>query len=233
VGWNKEYKASPFERLSIGCGCLVPVVVGVVALAFGAFGPKQQRDSGFKAAFVLDSPTACPPSDGYRGPHVDFFRGAAPMCIDVAKKITAKISTTAATFTVTLDATKAPKTTNNFVVLARYRLYDNHDCSYRGDALACGPTLSSEVVDELRTEAASPDSVGEYEIGWLAMANKEDDKPGTQFFLVIGESAAKLKPTYSLFARLDPGQGRALKAVADAKASSVPIRIVKVQITEV
>ena len=46
------------------------------------------------------------------------------MCIDPAKTYTATIDTSEGSFTVALDAAKAPNTVNNFVVLSRYHFYD-------------------------------------------------------------------------------------------------------------
>ena len=52
------------------------------------------------------------------------FAGPPPECIDPDASYAATFSTTEGDFTATLDATTAPETVNNFVVLARYRYYD-------------------------------------------------------------------------------------------------------------
>ena len=45
------------------------------------------------------------------------------MCIDAAKSYTAVMETSMGTLTIALDAISAPRTVNNFVVLARYHYY--------------------------------------------------------------------------------------------------------------
>ncbi|MBV8961022.1 MAG: peptidylprolyl isomerase, partial [Actinobacteria bacterium] len=46
------------------------------------------------------------------------------MCIDANKRYTAEMVTSKGTLTIALDPIAAPKTVNNFVVLARYHYYD-------------------------------------------------------------------------------------------------------------
>jgi hypothetical protein len=72
---------------------------------------------------TISGETPCPKADGSEE-RVAAFEKAPPMCIDVAKTYTATISTTEGDYTAVLDAKAAPKTVNNFVVLARYHFYD-------------------------------------------------------------------------------------------------------------
>ena len=52
------------------------------------------------------------------------YKEPPPMTIDTNKIYKANVQTDAGTFTVALDAKRAPKTVNNFVFLARYHYYD-------------------------------------------------------------------------------------------------------------
>ena len=45
-------------------------------------------------------------------------------CIDPAKRYTAEMATNIGATAITLDPAAAPKTVNNFVILARYHYYD-------------------------------------------------------------------------------------------------------------
>ena len=68
-------------------------------------------------------PTECPAADG-SSPKTQRFKGPPPMCIDPEKTYTATMETTKGTMMIALDPIAAPKTVNNFVVLARYHYYD-------------------------------------------------------------------------------------------------------------
>ena len=65
----------------------------------------------------------CPAEDG-SSPARRQFQKPPPMCIDPAKSYTAVMDTTMGSITIALDAAAAPRTVNNFVVLARYRYYE-------------------------------------------------------------------------------------------------------------
>src|SRR5271165_941487 len=67
--------------------------------------------------------TECPAADGSteKRQHFDAY---PPMCIDLSKRYTAVMETSKGTITFALDALAAPRTVNNFVVLARYHYYD-------------------------------------------------------------------------------------------------------------
>ena len=67
--------------------------------------------------------TPCPPSDGSAERQTEFSQ-PPEMCIDISKSYSAVLDTSMGSMTIALDATAAPKTVNNFVVLARYRYYE-------------------------------------------------------------------------------------------------------------
>jgi cyclophilin family peptidyl-prolyl cis-trans isomerase len=129
------------------------------------------------------------------------------MCIDVDKTYTATMVTTKGTMTIALDPHGAPKTVNNFVVLARYHYYDGvifhriipgfviQGGDPQGTGMG-GPGYKFE--DELPRP-------GRYEIGSLAMANAGPDTNGSQFFIISGLDGMKLPPKYSLFGKVVDG----------------------------
>ncbi len=129
------------------------------------------------------------------------------MCIDPSKTYTAVLDTTMGSMTIALDAAAAPKTVNNFVVLARYRYYEgvifhriiNGFMCQGGDPEGSGrggPGYKFE--DEL----PAPNT---YKIGSVAMANAGPNTNGSQFFLVSGASGVGLPPQYSLFGQITEG----------------------------
>ena len=150
--------------------------------------------------------TECPPADG-SSPQKRRFDGPPPICIDPEKRYTATMVTTKGTLTIALDPVAAPKTVNNFVVLARYHYFDgvgfhriipgfviqggDPDGNGRG-----GPGY--KFADELPRP-------GRYELGSLAMANSGPNTNGSQFFIISGPSGMALPPQYSLFGKVVQG----------------------------
>ena len=164
------------------------------------------------------TPTQCPPADG-SAPRVTTFAEPPPMCIDPAKKYSATLVTDKGPIVMDLDATKAPKTVNNFVVLARYHYYDGTPfhrvlrgfMAQGGDAVgepkgSGGPGYKFD--DEL------PASTDEYVPGTVAMANSGPNTQGSQFFIYVGPN--KL-PTaaYSIFGHVTEGMDTTVKAIMD------------------
>lgn len=185
--------------------------------------------------------TGCPAADGSAKPQTK-FSAAPPMCIDAAKSYVAKVETDAGTFTVALDPKKAPKTVNNFVVLARYHYFDGltfhrviKDFVLQGgDPEGTGRGGPGyKFGDEL------PASVQEYKAGSLAMANAGPNTNGSQFFVVVSDAGgAKLSvPNYSLFGQVTDGMDVVKKIEADGGTGSegtpaVVHKMTKVTITE-
>jgi cyclophilin family peptidyl-prolyl cis-trans isomerase len=82
--------------------------------------------------------TDCPAADG-SSPKRQSFDGPPPSCIDPAKRYTAEMITTKGTIRIALDPIAAPKTVNNFVVLARYHYFDGIDTNGSQFFIISGP----------------------------------------------------------------------------------------------
>lgn len=159
---------------------------------------------------TLTEPTECPPIDG-AAERVQVFAGPPPMCIDPAASYTATFDTSLGSFTAELDASAAPNTVNNFVVLSRYHYYDGvpfHRVvpnfviqAGDGDGEPWGNNdLGYEFGDEL------PESSAAYADYSLAMANAGPDTNGSQFFVVLPGGGQQLQPLYSFFGQVTEGQ---------------------------
>ena len=151
-------------------------------------------------------PTECPAADGSSSKR-QRFDGPPPMCIDPDKGYTAEMATTKGTMTIALDALAAPKTVNNFVVLARYHYFDG--ISFHrvipGFVLQGGdPEGTGRGGPGYRFEDELP-RPGRYEIGSLAMANAGPNTNGSQFFVISGPAGVRLPPQYSLFGKVVRG----------------------------
>jgi peptidylprolyl isomerase len=128
------------------------------------------------------------------------------MAIDPAKTYTATINTNKGSFKVEFYPDETPKTVNNFICLAKAGYYDNSPFHriiagfmfQGGDPTGTGrggPGYRFE--DEKFTR--------NYEYGSLAMANAGPNTNGSQFFVVTGESGARLPKNYTLFGKVIDG----------------------------
>ena len=182
---------------------------------------------------TLTGATPCPAVDGSSA-RVSKFAQAPPMCIDTAKTYTAVVDTDRGSFTVALDAKKAPATVNNFVVLSRYHFYDGlifHRIEpgfvvQGGDPKANGSGGPGyEIKDEL------PSSLSDYKTGAVAMANSGPNTGGSQFFVTLADTGLD-GPKYSLFGQVTKGFDTTVKALEAAGQAGDTPYIRSITITE-
>ena len=150
--------------------------------------------------------TDCPPADGSAAKR-QHFDAYPPMCIDLSKRYSAQMDTSKGTITFALDALAAPRTVNNFVVLARFHYFDGvafHRIIPGFVVQGGDPTGTGTGNPGYRFEDELPPA-GRYEIGSLAMANAGPDTNGSQFFIISGPQGTKLPPQYSLFGKAVAG----------------------------
>jgi cyclophilin family peptidyl-prolyl cis-trans isomerase len=185
------------------------------------------------AGATVTGETPCPAADG-SSERTNSFENPPPMCIDPAKTYTAVVDTSEGSFTVALDAAKAPQTVNNFVVLSRYHFYDGlpfHRIEpgfvvQGGDPTGTGfgdPGYS--IPDEL------PPSLEYYTAGTMAMANAGPNTGGSQFFINLTDTGLP-GPNYSLFGNVTEGFDTTVKAIEAAKTEGRIPTITTVTITE-
>ena len=185
---------------------------------------------------IVTGDTVCPKADGSEEKVAQFAK-APPMCIDPAKTYTATVETNKGTYKATLDAKNAPKTVNNFVVLARYHFFDATPCHrvVKGFMAQCGdPTGLGTGGPGYAIDDELPKESKDYQPGTLAMANSGANTSGSQFFTMFREG---LPPKYSIFGKVIEGFDTTVKAL-DAignpgdGAPTEPVTITKVTITE-
>jgi peptidylprolyl isomerase len=151
-------------------------------------------------------PTTCPEPDG-TSPKTLRFDGPPPMCIDLSKRYEVEMVTSQGTMMIALDPASAPKTVNNFVVLARYHYFDGTRFHrvIPGFVLQGGdPEGTGRGGPGYRFEDELPPP-GRYEVGSLAMANAGPNTNGSQFFVISGPEGVRLPPRYSLFGKVVSG----------------------------
>jgi cyclophilin family peptidyl-prolyl cis-trans isomerase len=151
-------------------------------------------------------PVECPAVDG-SSPQRRTFDAEPPMCIDPNRRYGAEMVTSKGTMVIALDPVAAPRTVNNFVVLARYHYFEGivFHRIIPGFVLQGGdPTGTGTGGPGYRFADELPPP-GRYELGSLAMANAGPDTNGSQFFVISGPDGMRLPPSYSLFGKVVSG----------------------------
>jgi cyclophilin family peptidyl-prolyl cis-trans isomerase len=208
---------------------VLALIAGVTGLFSGSSSDKKVSSSSSSSVTTPEAAkgasvkgdTPCPKADG-TSPRTTTFAKAPPVCIDPNKTYTATMKTSQGTMTIALDAKQAPKTVNNFVVLARYHFFDGLTFHrvvpgfviQGGDPQGTGQGGPGyQFSDELP-------KAGQYKIGSLAMANSGANTNGSQFFVITGPQGVQLPPQYSLFGQVTDGIDTAQKidALGDAGA---------------
>lgn len=248
---DRMKKRRRIRRIVTRVGALVIVVVGVVALlarpwessndvlvsdtsveapADGTVAPGEtvapDTTTTTIAGRAITGETPCPATDGSEE-RAGSFEQAPPMCIDEGGSYVAVVTTNLGQYTIELDAKAAPKTVNNFVVLARYGYFDGTSChrAIPGFMVQCGdPTGTGSGGPGYQFDDELPKS-GAYAIGGVAMANAGPDTNGSQFFVITGETGVNLPPDYTLFGRVTDGLDTTLPELDKAgnpNANGVP-----------
>jgi cyclophilin family peptidyl-prolyl cis-trans isomerase len=177
-------------------------------------------------ADALARQAGCPSSTSARA-HNLHWASAPAMTIKTSKKYFADVVTTAGSFTISLDAVNAPKTTNNFVYLANHKFFN---CIIFHRAI---PGFMVQTGDPTGTGSGGPGysfadelPTGPYPLYSVAMANSGPNTNGSQFFIVTGRSGEGLQDSYSRFGQVTTGQGTIVKldaaGNADPTSNGVP-----------
>ena len=185
---------------------------------------------------TLTGEVACPPATG-APERVTSFEAPPPMClatgpdgaVDPGVEYTATVRTSAGDLVYLLDAQRAPRATNDFVVLARYGYFDGAplDTVVRtgwaefGGAFDDGGAPGSTVAWDMPTEAPE---VGTIQVpGSLSLAPVPGsdglEAQGGRFLIAVGDQAADLPARTTVFGLLLDGT-EAFPAIARAGTES-------------
>jgi len=190
---------------------------------------------------VAPVPPVCPNADGSSARTIAFTK--APLtCINSSKTYTALVETNQGSYTIALDAGRAPITVNNFVFLARYHFFDGTPCHriLSGFMAQCGdPTGTGNGGPGYTFRDELPKAITDYKAGSVAMANSGVNTNGSQFFVMFNGKGLT-KPAYTLFGQVTTGLDTTLKQIetlaGDPSTNGVPpkspVTITKVTITE-
>ena len=193
------------RRITVGLG--LGVAVAVLLLAIGTFSSSDESELSEALEAFRGQSTAC---DGaLPDPPVELqFEAPINQALRADAQVTATLETSCGTIVMELDNEQFPQTVSNFVFLARNGYY-NGTAFHRvaadfviqgGDPTATGggdPGYS--IPDEFPSDEFT------YEPGVVAMANGGRGTTGSQFFIVSGESASTLNPTFNVLGRVVEG----------------------------
>jgi cyclophilin family peptidyl-prolyl cis-trans isomerase len=208
------------RRVGMGLGIGILLAGGLFLNSYLSNRPEQ-----LPAAYVQfrDQPTACgatqPPAE-----ELQTFDAPTDQGLTADQTITATFRTSCGAITVTLDQAGAPATAESFVFLAREGFYDGtvfHRivtgfAAQGGDPKADGTGNPGYLVpDEFPPEGFA------YEQGVVAMANAGLGTTGSQFFFVLGDQAASLRPQFNVLGRVTDG-AEVLDAIAAVPTSQQP-----------
>lgn len=162
-------------------------------------------------------------------PTTRHYSSYPPTVISQQKHYVATVCTDVGSFTMSLDATAAPKTVNNFVFLADHRFFNGltfhrvipNFVVQGGDPLGNGSGGPGyQFADELP-------KAGSYKLGSVAMANSGPNTNGSQFFVVVGKQGESLPPKYSLFGQVTKGMSVVQRIAKDGSTSGTPKHVHK------
>lgn len=137
-----------------------------------------------------------------------------PMCLSTSSDYEAVIATSDGPITVQLMGKAAPETVNNFASLAESGFYDGsifHRIAGSLSVIQAGDgecTFGSPTCGQGGPGYSIPDELSgkeKYTAGVVAMANAGPNSGGSQFFIVTGDKAEGLPPSYTIFGRVIEG----------------------------
>ncbi|WP_084522520.1 peptidylprolyl isomerase [Nocardia inohanensis] len=129
------------------------------------------------------------------------------MVIDTNASYRAALESNCGTISIDLDAARAPRTVNSFVMLAGERYFDHTKCHRLTTegiyVLQCGDPTATGTGGPGYKFADENLSGATYPAGTVAMANAGPNTNGSQFFLVYKDS--QLPPNYTPFGKISGG----------------------------
>lgn len=185
----------------------------------------QQSEQTTSTALEPEGGVPCPKSQG-EARRDAFPASGPPNCLVIGRTYKARVTTDLGAFTIALDPTRAPRSVNTFVVLARYHFYDGltfHKAVpnffvQSGDPEQQGVTGPGFTFDDQLPKR------GDYVAGSVAMANQRPGANGSQF-LVMVQDAPNLEPQYPLFGQVVEGLDVVRKIAADGDDEGNPTKV--------
>jgi peptidylprolyl isomerase len=152
-----------------------------------------------------DQPTAC---GAEAPPPAEQMSFDAPTAQDVPAGTRAVVTTSCGTFTIELASEEYPQTVDSFVFLARQGYYDGtvfHRIAKDFIIQGGDQTASGRGGPGYRVPDEFPEGGFVYSEGVVAMANGGRGTTGSQFFVVVGDQAGGLPPSFNVLGTIVDG----------------------------
>ncbi len=227
---NREFGRAEAERLQarrkkrkriIQFGVGIPLVIALL-IGFVRLVSDDTDNTSPTADSLVDDPTndsiaapgdtitgstPCPAIDGSQE-RVSQFEQAPDFCIDPSKSYSATITTSQGVIEVDLDTANTPNTVNNFVVLSRYKYYDESLLFRTDPSIDIIQGGGQSNVDSPGYTIEDEGSGYTYKEGDLVMARTgAPNSAGAQFFFGTGPNVSALdgQGTYVKFGKVTGG----------------------------
>lgn len=235
-----ETRQEVLRRLGFALGMGALVVVAFLVVGF--FGQDAETLPGSYEGYRQQE-TACGAEQPPKETVMSFPDYEPQEDITAESDVTATIATSCGEIVVELDPAMSPETVESFVFLARQGFYDG--------------TVFHRILEGFVAQGGDPNAVGTggpgyripdeypandfvFERGVVAMANSGRGTTGSQFFIVLGEDAEALNPSFNVLGRVVSGD-EVLDRIAavptatrrDSRENSLPLETVYVESIEI
>jgi len=183
------------------------VVVGIFAVGTFFAGDEGELPEGYEG--FRGQPTACGADQPDPEPVLSFDAPAAQTDVTPEATVIVTLETSCGEIVVKVDPAGAPATANSFVFLAREGFFDGQ--------------VFHRIVQDFRVFSGDPEATGSggpgYEIpdefpaadfvytpGVVAMHNVGKGTTGSEFFIVVGDSASALNPQFNVLGVVTSGE---------------------------
>jgi cyclophilin family peptidyl-prolyl cis-trans isomerase len=214
-------------RKELGRRLGTAVIFGLVVIAIftvgSVFGGDEGQLPGSYEGF-RNQPTACGADQPEPEPVITFSGPEPQPDVTAEATVTATLETSCGDIVIELDHAGQPATATSFVFLAREGFFDGQ--------------VFHRIVEDFRVFSGDPEANGRggpgyqigdefpaddfvYTPGMVVMDNVGKGTTGSQFFILIGDSAAALNPQFNLLGEVVSGQD-VLDRIADVETVVQP-----------
>lgn len=220
---EKKHQARKELGRRLGTAFIFGLVVVAIFTVGTIFAGDEDQLPGSYEGF-RNQTTACEADQPDPEPVLTFARPEPQSDVTPETTVTATLETSCGDIVIELDPAGYPETANSFVFLAREGFFDGQVFHrivedfrvFSGDPEANGSGGPGyQIADEF------PDDDFVYTPGMVVMDNVGKGTTGSQFFVLIGESAAALNPQFNLLGEVVSGQ-EALELIADVETVVQP-----------
>ena len=220
---EKKQEARKELGRRLGTALVFGVVVVGIFVVGAFFGGDEGELPGSYEGF-RNQPTACGAEQPDPEPVLSFDGPQAQADVTAESTVTATLETSCGDIVIALDPAGAPATASSFVFLAREGFFDGQ--------------VFHRIVEDFRVFSGDPEANGRggpgytiadefpaddfvYVPGMVVMDNLGRGTTGSQFFILIGESAAALNPQFNLLGEVASGD-EALEQIAAVETAVQP-----------